>query len=258
MSTSDIAVPFPIKRASRPKPGRGPIVRQMLPEELSRRLRDMIVAGELRPGGRVTMQRLCDRFGVSRTPVREALKVLAAEGLVRLIPNCSAVVEPITQAKIDEIVPIVGALEILAGQLACMTIDQAALADIETLHGRLAYHFRCGEEKAYMQTADMICNAVFAAAANDSLSKIHEMLLMQLRWPHVADHAPPEWNKAAEEQQQMLRALQVRDGDLWTLLAGRHLRHRKALLRQALDRVAKARARAHVQGQPCQSSRRTG
>jgi hypothetical protein len=84
-----------------------------------------------------------------------------------------------------------------------------------------------------METADAICSAVFAIAANDSLSKIHQMLLRQLRWSHVTERAPPEWAEAVEEQELMLRALRVRNGDLWTLLAGRHNRHRAALLRQA-------------------------
>lgn len=256
MSTTEIALSVPIQASLPPGPSRNPIVRRMLPEELAKRMRDMIVAGELRPGGRITMQRLCARFGVSRTPVREALKVLAAEGLVRLIPNCSAVVEPITLAKIDEIMPIIGAFEILAGQLACAQINPLMLSRLEALHERLAHHFRHGEEKAYMETADAITSVVFAAAANDSLSKIHAMLLRQLRWSHVADRAPPEWGKAAEEQEQMLRALQVRDGDLWALLASRHLRHRTALLRQAFSPVSKLKALAQTQSRT--ASRKAG
>ncbi|HWX60337.1 GntR family transcriptional regulator [Bradyrhizobium sp.] len=256
MSTTEIAQSVPIPPSLSSGPSRNPIVRRMLPEELARRMRDMIVAGELRPGGRITMQRLCARFGVSRTPVREALKVLAAEGLVRLIPNCSAVVEPITLAKIDEVMPIVGALEILAGQLACAQVNALMLSRLEALHERLAHHFRHGEERAYMETADAICSVVFAVAANDSLSKIHQMLLRQLRWSHVADRAPPEWSKAAEEQEQMLRALQVRDADLWTLLASRHLRHRTALLRLAFSPVAKLKALARAQSR--QVARKAG
>jgi DNA-binding GntR family transcriptional regulator len=107
-----------------------------------------------------------------------------------------------------------------------------------------------------METADAITSVVFAAAANDSVSKIHVMLLRQLRWSHVADRAPPEWGKAAEEQEQMLRALQVRDGDLWTLLASRHLRHRTALLRQAFSPVSKLKALAQTQSRT--ASRKAG
>ncbi len=188
------------------------------------------------------MQGLCDRFGVSRASVREALKLLAAEARIRPLPSCRAAAAPIAQAKIDEIVPIVGALEGLAGQLACAQITHEELTDIEAMYQRLADHFQRGEEKAYMATADAICSAVFVIAANHSLSRIHEMFLRQLRWSHVADRAPPEWDEALEEQELMLRALRVRNGDLWTLLASRHNRHRAALLRPGPGPIARVRA----------------
>lgn len=239
MSITDIVIPFP-NRASRRS--RNQIVRQVVPEELAKCMRAMIAAGELRPGGHVTMQEICARFGVSRASVHEALKLLVAEARIRPQPNCGTVDRSIAQVKIDEIVPIVGALEGIAGQLACAQITHEELAYIETMHQRLVDHFHHGDEKAYMKTADAICNAVLAIAANDSLSKIHQMLLRQLRWSRVADRAPPEWDEAMEEQELMLRALRVRNGDLWALLASRHNRHRAALLRQVPGLMAKARA----------------
>ena len=236
MSITDIVIPFPNQASRR---SRSQIVRQIVPEELAKCMRDMIAVGELRPGGHVTMQDLCTRFGVSRASVREALKLLAAEARIRPLPKCGAVD---TQARIDEIVPIVGALDGLAGQLACARITREELADIEAMHQRLADHFQHGDEKGYMETADTISNAVFVIAANDSLSKIHKVLLRQLRWSDVADRAPPEWDEAVKEQELMLRALRVRNGDLWTLLANRHNRHRAALLRQMPGRIARIRA----------------
>jgi len=202
-------------------------------------MREMIAAGEFRPGGHITIQGLCARFGVSRGSVREALKLLAAEARLRTFANRGAAAGTMPHAKIDEIVPIVGALEGLAGQLACDRIVHEELVDIEALHERLADHYHHSEEKAYMETADAICSAVFAIAANDSLSKIHQMLLRQLRWSHVTERAPPEWAEAVEEQELMLRALRVRNGDLWTLLASRHNRHRAALLRQMSGHFSK-------------------
>jgi len=62
---------------------------------------------------------------------------------------------------------------------------------------------------------------------------MHAMLLRQVGWSRVADQAPPEWDAAAQEHELMLRALQVGNEDLWTLVASRHHRHRAALLRQA-------------------------
>ena len=79
----------------------------------------MIAQRQLRPGARVPEQALCARFGVSRTPLREALKVLSAEGLVRLLPNRGAVVERLTRKEVDEMIMMLGVFEGLAADLAC-------------------------------------------------------------------------------------------------------------------------------------------
>lgn len=231
---------------------KAPIQRQALSDELAKRLRGMIVEGELRPGGRITTQRLCARFGVSRTPLREALKMLATEGFVQLMPNRSAVVERVTPETVDHLTPILGALEAVAGQIACVRIDAAGLSHIEALHERLVHHFQEGDDRSYLETEDEIRRAVFAATGNDTLIHIHETLIMKLRWPMMATGAPPEWDKAVEEQQRMLRALQVRDGDLWAMAAHRHLRHRAAMMRRGVDRMVsgKPTARRHAVAGP--------
>src|ERR1700761_9470863 len=95
------------------------IPRKPLHNELASLLRTMIFKGELRPGNRISEQRLCTRFGVSRTPLREALKVLSAEGLVHLLPNKGATVVRVTRKEVEEIIPILGTLEALAGEMAC-------------------------------------------------------------------------------------------------------------------------------------------
>src|ERR1700682_2844114 len=120
------------------------ILRRSLHDELAMRLRDMIVEGALKPAQKVPEAELCERFGVSRTPMREALKVMAAEGLVNLLPNRGAVVAKITQQEIDELFPIMGALEALAGELACARIDERALAEIRRLHQTMVEHYNRG------------------------------------------------------------------------------------------------------------------
>jgi DNA-binding GntR family transcriptional regulator len=192
----------------------------------------MVESGEIRPGGQVDIHGLCVRFGFSSAAVREALNLVAAELHVRPFQDAGPADRSMRHVNCSEIVLIVGALEGLAGQLACAHMTHEDLSGIEALHQRLADHFHHGEEEAYMEIADAICNAVFSVAANDTLSKMHRMFLKHLRWSRVAKRAPPEWDEAAKEQELMLRALRVRNGPLWTLLATRHNRHRVALLRE--------------------------
>src|SRR6185503_9370558 len=111
-----------------------PIVRRPLHEEATDRLRDLIVQGRLAAGARLNERLLAAQLGVSRTPLREALKVLATEGLVELLPNRGAIVSQIDSARLSETLVVMGALEALAGELACRNASDAELGEIRALH----------------------------------------------------------------------------------------------------------------------------
>ena len=87
-------------------------------------LRKMIIEGEYPTGERLPEKTLCEQFGISRTPLREAMRVLATEGLVILTPNRGAKVSEVTVRDVDEMFPIMGMLEALAGELACKNITE--------------------------------------------------------------------------------------------------------------------------------------
>jgi len=232
MSINDIVIPFPTQASWQSRRSTSQMGRQVVVDEVASCIRRMVESGELRPGGQVDVQGLCARFGLSRATLREALNLVAAELHVRPFQDAGAADRSMRHVNSNEIVLIVGALEALAGQLACAHVTHEDISNIEALHERLADHFHHGEEEAYMEIADAICNAVFLIAANDTLSKMHRMFLKHLRWSRVARRAPLEWDEAAKEQELMLRALRARNGALWTLLATRHNRHRVALLRE--------------------------
>src|SRR5258708_27443530 len=98
------------------------------------RLRDYIVEGNIPDGGRVPERELCAMFGISPTPLREALKVLAAEGLVDLLPNRGARVRQLSERELGELFDVMGGLEGLAGRLACENITDEEIAEVERLH----------------------------------------------------------------------------------------------------------------------------
>src|SRR5919202_3288251 len=101
-----------------------PPPRGSLHERLVGALRDLIIEGELEAGARVPERLLCERFGVSRTPLREALKALASEGLVELLPNRGARVTRLTPEDVEDMFQVMGALEALSGTLACGRITE--------------------------------------------------------------------------------------------------------------------------------------
>ena len=219
-----------------------PIVRRSLHDELVTLLRNMIVAGELRPGSRIGESRLCARFGVSRTPLREALKVLSGEGLVRLVPNKGATVVRVTHKEVEEAAPILGTLEALAGELACARIDKESLGRINSTHRQMVEHFRRGEKRPYAELKRTLHEAIVEAAGNKILSDTYNMLQARLS-SLLISKSPPQWAAALEEQEQMLAALEAGDGAQFVQIARRHIRHRIEVMHMALD-MLEARADA--------------
>jgi DNA-binding GntR family transcriptional regulator len=198
----------------------------------------MIAQGQLRPGSRVQEQALCVRFGVSRTPLREALKVLSADGLVRLLPNRGAVVERLTPKQVEETISIIGALEALAAELACLRIPDEAVAHIEAMHERMVEHFRGGEAQPYVELNRAIHTAIFRAADNDALSVLHGKIEGRLtRLLAIVPKPPPHWEEAVADHDHMMKALQSRDGSALARIAREHVRHKEQIAKEALNKL---------------------
>ena len=104
-----------------------------LPAALARRLRDLITEGDLAPGARLNERALCERLGVSRTPLREAFRLLAADGLVTLAPNRGAIVTELSLRDVRESFDVMSGLEALSGELACRHVTDAEIAEIKAL-----------------------------------------------------------------------------------------------------------------------------
>jgi DNA-binding GntR family transcriptional regulator len=218
------------------------IVRRTLHDELVSLLRNMIIEGELRPGSRIAELRLCSRFGVSRTPLREALKVLSAEGLVRLMPNKGATVVRVTHREVEEAVPILGTLEALAGELACERIDKGRLEQIKSAHRQMVEHFQRGEKEPYHELNRAVHEAIFEAADNKTLSETYNMLQARLSCLLViSPKLPGQWAAAVDDHEQMLAALEAGDGAQFAQIARGHVRRRAEVLHLALD-MLEARA----------------
>jgi DNA-binding GntR family transcriptional regulator len=220
----------------------GLISRRSLHGELVDLLHDMVLDGELRPGDKINEQALCTRFGVSRTPLREALKVLASGGLVILAPNRGASVASISPQEIDQLFPIMGALESLAGELACGKITDAAVTRIQKLHDEMVRHYKKREAGPYLKLNRQIHEAIFEAAANDELTQLyHTMMVRTHAVRFTAKKSPERWDEAVEDHEQMMKALYARDGKRLALILKDHLRHKAAMVHESLT-TAKAAA----------------
>lgn len=211
------------------------IARKSLHGELVPLLRELIIGGELKPGEKIPEQALCLRFGVSRTPLREALKVLAAEGLLQLSPNRGASVARITSEEIDELFPIMGALEALAGEIACTRLRPTDLAHLRGMHEEMVEAYRRGDVAPYIRLNRAIHDALFEIAANRSLTAFYNNLMVRIHSVrYVAKKSPHRWREAVEDHERMMAALEARDGALLAEILREHLHHKAGMVHEAL------------------------
>lgn len=195
----------------------------------------MILSGELGGGERVPEQRLCERFGISRTPLREALKVLGSEGLLELLPNRGARVATVSAAAVDEIFPVMGALEALAGELACARLDEAQLVEMRALHYQMALHHARGEAPAYFRLNQQIHQAILQAAGNPTLQAQYAALAARIRLLRFqARMDRRRWDQAMAEHEQMLAALEARDGPRLAAVLRGHVENKRETVQLAL------------------------
>ncbi len=212
------------------------IRRPSLHEELVERLRNLIVEDALKPGEKVPEKELCASFGVSRTPLREALKVLASEGFVVLNANRGATVAKVTREELDSTFPVIAVLEQLAGELACHHLDAAGIARIEERHAAMLAAFASRDRTAYFQANQDIHQALIQGAQNDVLESQHKLLGSRIRRARfLANLSEERWAQAIEEHEAMMERLRVRDGEGLGQLMKRHMTNKHAALLRALD-----------------------
>ncbi len=201
------------------------IERVPLHEEVTHRLRDMIVSLRLRPGERIQELEVAQLLGVSRTPVREAIKVLTAEGLVELLPLRGAIVKAFSAKDARDMLEVIALLETHAGERACQA-DPARIDAILQMHQEMKVLFDARERLAYFALNQRIHEALIALADNDTLSMTHATLSKRMRSLRYSGNSTPEnWSAAMAEHEQMMQALAARDGQALSRIMGEHIRN---------------------------------
>lgn len=213
-----------VTRRSRTATAETPIARVLLHDEVVSRLRDMIVDGRLAAGGRISERALCASFGISRTPLREALKVLAAEGLVELLPNRGAMVRTVSAQEARDMLELMGGLESFAAPLACARGSESEIAAIARLHETMRRHFERGERHEYFALNQRIHSAIIGLAGNASLAQMHASLGARMRRiRYVGNDVPAQWEGAMRDHEEIMQALAARDGARLAAALARHL-----------------------------------
>ena len=226
-----------------------------LHDQVAQQLRDLIFAGQLLPGAFVDETRLCEQLAISRTPLREALKVLCAEGLIRHEPRRGSFVNQVTEQDLDEIFPVMALLE---GRCAFEAAQQASDTDIavlERLHAQLQGSAAQGLIPEYYAANYAIHEAIIAIAGNKWLAQVISDLRKILKLARLQQlNAPGRLSQSLAEHMAIFAALKARDAEGADAAMRTHLtRQREALrqlARQNTTRIASLSAEHHSSGTP--------
>lgn len=200
--------------------------RRSLHEEIAEHLRSMIIEGELPEGERIDESALCELLEISRTPLREALKVLHSEGLVTIEPNRGARVSTLTAEEFAELFELISGLERMAAELAAERASDAELKKLAQLQQRMEKYFGSGDRHNYFQINQDIHRMIVQMAGNETLAALHEQLLMRAsRGRYMAIGTEHRWEESVQEHQALLDALKAHDSDKAGAILREHVRH---------------------------------
>ncbi|MCL2896868.1 GntR family transcriptional regulator [Brenneria tiliae] len=215
------------------------ISRKTLHSEIADLIREMIVRGELEPGSRIPEKTLCEQFEISRTPLREALKVLATEGMIVLLPQRGARVATLTDDELFEIFPIIASLEGLAGEIACQHITGDELANIEQLHHAMLLAYQRLDRLEYSRLNREIHLALFAATRNQSLIALYHNLELRIRnIRHTIRQLPEDWQLAVQEHEEILRWLREKNAGKLAATLRKHVMSTANAVRNSVNAAA--------------------
>ncbi len=218
------------------KPPRAPIAPSALYQEVAKRLRERIFAHEIPPGTWVDEQALAAEYGISRTPLREALKVLAAEGMVTLKPRRGAYVTEVSDRDLDDIFPVLALLEGRCAHEATERARPADLRHLEAIHETLEKHAAAGNLDRFFEANQDFHRALLDLAGNRWLAQVIQDLRRVLRLTrHHSLLARGRVQESLAEHRAILAAIRSRDAEC----AGELMR---AHLGQGRAAIAKVRA----------------
>lgn len=204
-------------------------------------LRDAIVTGQLRPGDRIVERQLSAELNVSRTPVREGLKLLERDGLVSLSRHRGAEVTGFAPDEALRLFDVIAALEGLAARRLAETILDQTLAQLEDLHDKMVFHYNRSQIDPYFGINSAIHDLVVAACGNADLAETHGRLMLRARrGRYMAIMSPERWRQSVAEHEALMAALRARDPDAAAQAWTAHLRHTGETLARALSEDASA------------------
>ena len=204
------------------------ISRLALHDQVAYRLRTMLVEGRILPGAKLNERELCEQLRVSRTPLREAIKLLAGEGLVDLVPNRGAIAVTLTEADVLHTFELLASLEGLSGELAAQRVTDEELSEVRALHYEMLACFARRELSGYYRHNASIHAAINNIAKNPVLSGTYRGINARVQFLRFRTNQDEgKWKQAVKEHETMIEALDARDANGLRTVLVEHLLHKR-------------------------------
>jgi DNA-binding GntR family transcriptional regulator len=200
------------------------VSREPMHEQILPHIRQDIVEGRWKPGERLAEPELCEAFGVSRTPLRDAFKILETEGLLRLLPHIGAVVTPLDPPDLMDKMDVLTGLEQMAAAKVASSQDKGVLRRLQSLHRSMADAARQRQIRRYYGLNDEFHAAIVQGAGNDTLTGLHSTMMWHVfrarrRAYEIEDLAPD----ADGHHEPIVQAIMAADPDAASLAMRHHL-----------------------------------
>ena len=213
------------------------IARSSLPQAAADRLRTLIIEGVLAPGTRLNERELSEQLGVSRTPLREAFRMLAADGLLVQLPNRGVQVVALSREDVRHAFEVMAGLEGLAGELAARNATESDLSALRILQSDMEAAHARADLPAYYRANRAIHDRISAIAANPVLTQMQHTLNVRLHALRFRSNLNRDkWDRAVAEHRSMLSALAARDGGALRDLLVRHLQAKLQVVLETMNR----------------------
>lgn len=212
------------------------IQKKTLHEEIANNLREMIMSGELREGDKIKENEFCELMDISKTPLREALRVLSAEGLIRLIPNRGSYVTTPTFKEIKEMFDVMSVLEGVCARTAAEKMSNIDYEKLKKIHLQLEENFRLKDQKRYIRINNKYHSFVQELAGNKTLNQIVNGLRQKiLLYRYKSLNLSGRFEQSIQEHRDLLEAFRKRDAEKAELLMKSHMKKQS----EALEKLAK-------------------
>lgn len=215
----------------------------LLSKKVYRILKKEIIKGSFEPGNKVLEGKIADQMGISRTPVREAIRVLAAEGFVILSPNQGVVVRSVSAENIREVLQIHSVLEGLAARLSCEVINEEDLKELENCVNRMEKLANKKDSSTYSEVDLKFHELIVNICRNKRLIQMRKNISDQAQRYRIGSLSiPRRLKESLKEHQKILEAFKTKDPKKADSTSQKHIQN---ALKNILANVIKKQENSH-------------